>query len=285
MNRKDVIKSIVLSPFLLSFMDFKDIANTQKPLKGNINHSVCRWTFQEFPLENLCKLVKILGFSAIDLIEPKDFSTLKKYGIDSSMCTGAHISLEKGFCNPKYHDQLEERYKKHINLVADAGYENLICFSGNKDKISSEEGLLNMYKGIKRILPLAEKRGVTLQLELFNSTVNHPDYMADNSAWGIELCKKLGSENFKLLYDIYHMQIMEGNIIATIKDNHQYFGHYHTAGVPGRHEIGDTQELNYKAIMTAIKDTGFKGYVAQEFIPTAKNKVQSLSNAIQICDV
>jgi hydroxypyruvate isomerase len=140
-------------------------------------------------------------------------------------------------------------------------------------------------EGIKKIMTLAEKKGVILQMELFNSKINHPDYMADKSAWGIELCKRLGSENFKLLYDIYHMQISEGDIMRTITDHHQYFGHYHTAGVPGRHEIDDNQELNYRAIMSAIVETGYKGYVAQEFIPVAQDKIGSLRMAVNICDV
>ena len=286
MERRNLIKYLALSPLLVSFKNYESFLNEEIPdLNGRINHSVCRWIFSEYSVEKLCQIVKLLGFNAIDLVEPKDFKILKKYGIDSSMCTGAHISLEKGFCNPLYHDELERRYKKHINLVADAGYKNLICFTGNKNGMSSEEGIINTAKGIKRILPLAEKRGVTIQLELFNSIVDHKDYMADNSAWGIELCKTLGSENFKLLYDIYHMQIMEGNIIANIKENHDYFGHYHTAGVPGRHEIDESQELNYKPIMQAIYDTGFTGYVAQEFIAKNKNKVNSLANALFICDI
>ena len=151
-----------------------------------------------------------------------------------------------------------------------------------------ETALQNAVQGLKQVLPQAEKRGVVLQMELFNSKVDHPDYLADSSAWAIELCKRLNSDNFKLLYDIYHMQIMEGDIIRTIKDNHQYFGHYHTAGVPGRHEIDDSQELNYVAIAKAIRDTGFTGYLAQEFVPTPKTKegrAQSLAQAIRICDV
>lgn len=257
-------------------------------LKGNINHSVCRWTFQMLSLEELCALVKSLGFAAIDLVGPEGWPLLKREGIDSSMCNGAEISLEDGWGDSHFHSQLIENYRKHIDLVADAGYQNLICFSGNARGMSPEDGLDNATKGLKKILAQAEKRGVILQMELFNSKINHPDYLCDNSAWGIELCKRLDSPNFKLLYDIYHMQISEGDIIRTIRDYHQYFGHYHTAGVPGRHEIDDTQELYYPAIVRAIKETGFDGYIAQEFIPTPKNlegKIESLKSAIQICDV
>ncbi|MBT1062263.1 TIM barrel protein [Bowmanella sp. Y26] len=257
-------------------------------LKGNIRHSVSRWTYGELSIEALCKVVKALGFSAIDLVGPQDWPVLKRFGIDSSMCNGAELNLTDGWCDTAFHAQLIPRYLKHIDLVADAGYTNLICFSGNKRGMRPDIGLANAVTGLKQILPHAQKRGVVLQMELFNSKVDHPDYMADNSAWGIALCKALGSEHFKLLYDIYHMQINEGDVIRTIRDNHQYFGHYHTAGVPGRHEIDDSQELNYRAIAKAIYATGFKGYLAQEFIPTPPSmdgKIVSLQQAVAICDV
>ncbi|MDR7121904.1 TIM barrel protein [Rheinheimera soli] len=257
-------------------------------LKGNIRHSVSRWTYGDLSIEELCLLVKSLGFTAIDLVGPDDWPVLKKHGVDSSMCNGAELNLEDGWSDPKFHPELIKRYQNHIDLVAQAGYKNLICFSGNARGMDRETALQNAVKGLKQILPQAEKRGVVLQMELFNSKVDHPDYLADGTAWAIELCKRLNSQNFKLLYDIYHMQIMEGDIIRTIKDNHQYFGHYHTAGVPGRHEIDDSQELNYVAIAKAIRDTGFSGYLAQEFVPTPKTKegrAQSLAQAIRICDV
>jgi hydroxypyruvate isomerase len=257
-------------------------------LKGNIQHSVSRWTYGDLSIEALCQLVKKLGFAAIDLVGPADWPVLKQYDIDSSMCNGAELNLVDGWSNPQFHDELIKRYRAHIDLVADADYKNLICFSGNAKGLDREIALQHAVKGLSQILPQAEKRGVVLQMELFNSKVDHPDYLADSSAWGIELCKRLKSDNFKLLYDIYHMQIMEGDIIRTIRDQHQYFGHYHTAGVPGRHEIDDSQELNYAAIAKAIVATGFKGYLAQEFIPTPitpEGRVQSLAQAIRICDV
>ena len=261
---------------------------TAGALKGNIRHSVSRWTYGDLSIEELCLLVKSLGFSAIDLVGPEDWPTLKKHGVDSSMCNGAELNLTDGWSDPKFHPELIKRYLTHIDLVAEAGYKNLICFSGNARGMDRETALQNAVTGLKQILPQAEKRGVVLQMELFNSKVDHPDYLADGTAWAIELCKRLNSPNFKLLYDIYHMQIMEGDIIRTIKDNHQYFGHYHTAGVPGRHEIDDSQELNYAAIAKAIRDIGFTGYLAQEFVPTPKTKqgrAQSLAQAIRICDV
>lgn len=257
-------------------------------LKGRVNHSVARWTYGDLDIESLCRLVKSIGFEAIDLVGPDDWPVLKKHGIDSSMCNGAELNLEDGWIHPQHHDELVERYLKHIQLVAEAGYTNLICFSGNARGMSADEGLANAVKGLKRILPEAQKRGVVIQMELFNSKVDHHDYMADNSAWGIALCRELGSQNFKLLYDIYHMQISEGDIIRTIRDNLSYFGHFHTAGVPGRHEIDETQELYYPAIASAIVEAGFNGYLSQEFIPTASTqagKAAALRDAIKRCDV
>ncbi len=254
-------------------------------LKGNINHSVCRWCFGQLSVEELCLAVKKIGFSAIDLVGPKDWPILKKHGVVSSMCNGAEISLVKGWNDKTLHETLIKNYTEYIDLVSAAGYTNLICFSGNRNGMDDETGLTNSAEGLKKIMALAEKKGVVIQMELLNSKVNHKDYMCDLSTWGVELCKRVGSPNFKLLYDIYHMQIDEGDVIATIQKNHEYYGHYHTAGVPGRHEIDDTQELYYPAIMKAIKATGFKGYVAQEFIPLAADKLASLKDGIMRCDV
>lgn len=292
-NRREVLKQIVVGSIALgtagSLTSFAtNSKHESRKLKANINHSVCRWTYNFISLDELCEVVKKIGFSAIDLVGPKDWPTLQKYGIYSSMCNGAEIGLTKGWNDKQYHTTLIKNYTDHIELVAKAGYKNLICFSGNRNGMDDETGMKNCKEGLKQIMSLAEKKGVIIQMELFNSKVDHKDYMCDKSAWGVELCKQIGSENFKLLYDIYHMQINEGDLIRTIRNNHQYFGHYHTAGVPGRHEIDETQELFYPAIMRAILNTGFKGYVAQEFIPTGKektDKVAALEKAVRICDV
>ncbi len=258
-------------------------------LKGAINHSVCYWTHNFLSLDELCAVVKNIGFNAIDLLTPKEWPTVQKHGITCSMCyTAGKISLTEGWNNKNNHTWLIKDYLEAIPLLAAAGYKNLICFSGNRNGLDEETGLQNMTNGIKQIIGLAEKNNVTIQIEVFNSKVNHPDYMADNSKWAIELCKRIGSPNFKILYDIYHMQISEGDIISTIQKNHQYFGHYHTAGVPGRHEINETQELYYPAIMKAIAETGYKGHVAQEYMPTGKTKeekIAALKKAIKVCDV
>ena len=288
-SRRSVIKNIVAGTAGIGLLGASQQALAKamedQPLKGNINHSVCRWTYDFLSLDELCVLAKEIGIKAIDLIGPKDWHILKKHGIDSSMCNGAEINLVDGWNNKDNHAKLIQSYTEHIELVSKAGYKNLIFFTGNRRGMDDETGMQNTVEGLKKIVGLAEKKGVVLQLELFNSKINHKDYMADKSAWGVEMCKRIGSENVKLLYDIYHMQINEGDVIRTIQDFHPYFGHYHTAGVPGRHEIDDTQELNYPAIMQAIVKTGYKGYVAQEFIPVATDKVASLKKAIQLCDV
>jgi len=290
-SRRKLLKDLVLTgtaATLAPTLSFAQSGRKKLHLKKNINHSVCRWTYSFLSLEELCAVVRNIGIAAIDLVGPKDWPVLKKEGIYSSMCNGAEISLTEGWNDKQYHPTLIRNYTEHINLVAAAGYKNLICFSGNRKGMDDTTGMKNCAEGLKQIMSLAEKKGVVVQMELFNSKINHPDYMCDKSAWGIELCKMIGSENFKLLYDIYHMQINEGDIIRTIKDHNTYFGHYHTAGVPGRHEIDETQELFYPAIMETIKNTGFKDYVAQEFIPTGKDndaKIAALRKAIQVCDV
>jgi hydroxypyruvate isomerase len=229
--------------------------------------------------------VKQIGFAAIDLVGPADWNILKKHNIYSSMCNGAEISLTEGWNDAQYHSTLIKSYADHIDLVSKAGYKNLVCFSGNRNGMDDETGLNNCAQGLKEILSFAEKKEVIIQLELLNSKIDHADYMADHTRWGVELCKRIDSPNFKLLYDIYHMQIDEGDVIRTIQENHMHFGHYHTGGVPGRHEIDSRQELNYPAIVYAIKDTGFKGYIAQEFIPAKNDKIASLKEAINLCDI
>ncbi len=288
-NRRTAIKNLVSVSALPLLSSFSSCAlpqqRTAASLKGNINHSVCRWCFPKLSVDELCVEAKKIGIKAIDLAGPKDWPILKKHALDSSMCNGAEINLVDGFNDPQFHDTLVKNYTEMIPLVAKNGYKNLICFSGNKRDKTDEEGLKNCVTGLKKIIGLAEKHKVTLVMELLNSKRDHKDYQCDNTAWGVELCKQLGSENFKLLYDIYHMQVNEGNVIDTIQKNHAYFAHYHTAGVPGRNEIDNSQELYYPAIMQAIVDTGFKGYVAQEFIPKKENKLASLAEAIHICDV
>lgn len=291
-NRRLAIKNIIAGSAALAagtaLPSFASAETTQKKndlLKGNINHSVCRWCFNNIPLDKLCVAANEIGLKGIDLVGPKDWDTLKKHNLVSSMCNGAEIGLTKGWNDKQYHATLIKNYTEHIDLVANAGFKNLFCASGNRNGMDDETGLRNCVDGLKQIIGLAEKKGVILTMELLNSKIDHKDYMCDRTQWGVELCKRIGSPNFKLLYDIYHMQIDEGDVIRTIKDNNTYIGHYHTAGVPGRHEIDETQELYYPAIMKAILETGFTDYVAQEFIPLATDKLGSLKKAVLICDV
>lgn len=290
-TRREMLKKLGIGALATATAGHLNAAASQypAPLKGNIRHSVCSWTYDFLSLSQLCDVVRSLGFAAIDLVKPSDFALLQEKGIDCSMCyTNGTISLTKGFNDKQHHDWLIKDYREAIPVIARAGYKNLICFSGNRNGMDEETGLENCRSGLQQLMPLAEQHGVVIQMELFNSKIDHKDYMADKSAWGIELCKRVGSPNFKLLYDIYHMQISEGDVIRTIQDHHQWFGHYHTAGVPGRHEIDETQELYYPAIMRAIAATGYKGYVAQEFISNKEDqqqKIESLGKAIQLCDI
>ena len=259
-----------------------------------INHSVCKWCYNSIPLEDLCVAGKEFGLKSIELLMPEDFAVLKKHDMTCAMVSfpggttpsGVNVGgIERAFNRTEHHDTLVAAYEPHLKASAEVGAKQVICFSGNRDGLSDEQGLENCAAGIKRLMPLAEKLGITLVMELLNSKVNHKDYQCDHSAWGVELCKKGGSENFKLLYDIYHMQIMEGDVIATIQANHSYFSHYHTGGVPGRNEIDETQELYYPAIMRAIADTGYKGFVGQEFVPKRPDKIASLRQGVEICSV
>lgn len=294
-SRRNAIKNILLAGAGITATSSFTLAEIteleKKPIKfkGNINHSVCQWTYNFLSIEELCMVVKKIGFSAIDLVPPKDWPVLQKHGIFSSMCyTAGKISLTEGWNRKEFHAGLIKDFTETIPLVAKAGYKNLICFSGNRNGMDDETGLKNCAEGLKQIMSLAEQNKVIIQMELLNSKVNHKDYMCDRTAWGVELAKRIGSPNFKLLYDIYHMQIDEGDVIRTIQDNYQYIGHYHTGGVPGRHIIDETQELYYPAIMKAILATGFKDYVAQEFVPNEKDnesKIAALKKAVRICDV
>lgn len=264
---------------------------------GKINHSACKWCYKDVSLDDLCTAGKEFGLQSIELLLPPDFETLKKHDMHCAMVSFPAGEYEIGgekkklgtipnaFNRIEHHDALVELYEPHIKTCAEAGFKQVICFSGNRNGMDDEEGLKNCAAGLKRLMPLCEKHGVTLSMELLNSKVNHKDYMCDLSSWGAALCEEVGSEHFKLLYDIYHMQIMEGDIIATIKERHQYFSHYHTGGVPGRAEIDETQELYYPAIMKAIVETGYEGYVGQEFIPKRDDKIASLKQGVEICTV
>ena len=260
-------------------------------LKGRINHSVCRWCFSKIPLDELCKAAKTMGITSIDLCGPKEWPALKKYGLTCAMANGAGMGIAQGFNRVENHNKLVASFEALIPKAAEAGLTNVICMSGNRKSLDNEQGpddeqgLANCAIGLKRLMKTAEKHKVNVVMELLNSKKDHHDYQCDHTAWGAEVCRRVGSERCKLLYDIYHMQIMEGDLIATIQKNIQYIAHFHTGGVPGRWIIDETQEIYYPAVMKAIAQTGYTGFVAQEFLPRGPKPLEELRKSIQICDV
>lgn len=264
----------------------KSLETMEMPVvKGKINHSVCQWCYSSIPLEELVRAAKSFGISSVELLTAEQWPVALKHGLTCAMGYATSIGLSQGFNDPSLHERLQKEYVATIPKAAEAGLKNLICFSGNRNGLTDAQGLENCARGLEPIMKVAAKYNITVVMELLNSKVDHKDYQCDHTAWGVQLCEKLGSPNFKLLYDIYHMQIMEGDVIATIRKSKDYIAHYHTGGVPGRHEIDETQELNYPAIMRAISDTGFKGHVAQEFIPAKAQPLVSLKKSIEICDI
>lgn len=250
-----------------------------------MNHSVCQWCYGNIPLESLCEAAQEIGIKSIELLGPEDWSTVEKYNLTCAMANGSPLGIEVGFNDPNNHAQLKKDFFELIPKAAEHGLKNIICFSGNRNGISEEAGIENCCIGLEPIAKEAAKYNINIVMELLNSKVDHKDYQCDHTTWGVALTDKLGADNFKLLYDIYHMQIMEGDIIATIRSYKDYIAHFHTGGVPGRNEIDETQELNYVAIMKAIQEIGFEGYVAQEFIPKRKDALASLQQGVKICDV
>ncbi|MDH5398452.1 MAG: TIM barrel protein [Cyclobacteriaceae bacterium] len=299
LNRREAVKGLTLGAGILGMgtasyassgkvdnSSIKENASAMNiELKGNINHSVCRWCYNDIPLEKLAEESKAMGLKSIEILGPADWPVVQKYGLTCAIATDSFASIADGFNDPANHGHLQKSYKKLISQAADAGLPQVICFSGNRKGMDDQVGLENCAVGLEPLVKHAEKNNITLIMELLNSKVNHKDYMCDKTPWGVELVEKIGSPNFKLLYDIYHMQIMEGDIIASIRKYHKYISHYHTGGVPGRNEINDSQELNYPAIMKAILETGYKGYVAQEFIPTWDDQLAALKEGVMICDV
>ena len=253
------------------------------PLKARLKQSVCRWCYGKIALEDLCKAAAEIGLKSVELLGEKEWSMPAKFGITCAVANGP-TTISRGWNRVENHDEFVRESERLLPLIKAAGIPQMIVFSGNRDGQDDREGIKNCVKGLKRITPLAEKLGVTVIMELLNSRVDHKDYQCDKTPWGVEVVQGVGSERFKLLYDIYHMQIMEGDVIRTIRDNFAHIAHYHTGGVPGRREIDQTQELFYPAICKAIVEAGFTGYLAQEFIP-ARDPLKSLAEAAAICDV
>lgn len=256
-------------------------------MKGRINHSVCAWCYEDMPLATLCESAAGMGIASIDLLHPSQFDTAKQYGLTCAMvgAISPDWDILRGWNRVEHHAPLIAYYKTLIDQTAAAGFTQVVCFSGNRDGLSDEQGLANCALGLRQLMTYAASKKIIIAMELLNSKIDHPDYQCDHTAWGVELCRKVDNEYFKLLYDIYHMQIMEGDVIRTIRENHPFISHYHTGGVPGRNEIDETQELYYPAIMNAIYETGYKGFVAQEFVPKQADKLASLKRSIEICDI
>ena len=250
---------------------------------GRLKQAVARWCFAKTPLDDLCRQCAEMGIVGIDLVDAPDWPTLAKYGLIATMTSGAG-SIPDGWNRKENHDKLEKQMRENIERAAAAKLPNVITFSGNRRGQPDNEGRDNCILGLRRIKGFAEEKGITVCMELLNSKVNHKDYQCDHTAWGVEVCKGVDSPRVKLLYDIYHMQIMEGDIIRTIRDNIQYIGHFHTGGNPGRNEIDDTQELQYKTIAKAVADLNYQGYFAHEFTPK-RDPMTSLRQAVEICKV
>ena len=250
---------------------------------SRLRQSVSRWCYGKIPLDDLCEAAKRIGYRSVELLDPSDYDTPRRHGLVCAMSNGFG-RIEVGFNRPENHDKLVADAERMIPLAAAAGVPNIVCFSGNRGDLSDDGGIANCIAGFKRVTPIAERHGVTLCLELLNSKVDHADYQGDHTTFGAAVMERVGSPRVKLLYDIYHMQIMEGDVIATIRANFQHIAHFHTGGVPGRNEIDDTQELNYRRVMQAIADLGFTGFVAQEFVPR-RDPITSMRQAFEICDV
>lgn len=258
---------------------------------GAFKHSVSRWCYGKVPLDELCRAVSEFGMHSIELTGPEEWKTMREYGLTCAIGWDKYpegVSLDNFYTNPDNHAGLETYFKNLIPKAVEAGVTNLICLSGRRQGRNDYQNLINCKNGIRRVIGMAEDNGITISMEYLNSKVDHPDHQFDNMEWGVTLCEIVDSPNFKLLYDIYHAQIMEGDVVATIRKYHKYISHYHTAGVPGRHEIDDSQELNYRYIMQEIKKTGYTGYIGQEFVPsgeTQEERLTALRQAVEICTV
>ncbi len=292
MDRRDFLKlssaslALASSNLLTPRARAQDMVNTATPptaRRNRLHHSVARWCFGGMELDELARNSAAMGIGSVEILGPDDWATVKKHGLTCAVAIGIG-SIGDAWNRKEKHDELVAQSESLIPKCAEAGVPSIVIFSGNKRGQPDSEGIANCIAGLRRVAPLAEKHGVTLVMEILNSKVDHGDYAFDRMRYGLDIVQGVGSDRMKILYDIYHAQIMEGDVIHTIKDHHASIGHYHTAGVPGRNEIDDTQELHYPAICRAIVETGFKGWMGQEFIPR-RDAMTSLREAIDLCDV
>jgi hydroxypyruvate isomerase len=271
--------SALASPLAASLANVQEVTR-----KGRIKQSASRWCYKDIPLDEFCKRGAEMGLKAIDLLEIEEWEVPRRYGLICSMGYAGGGEIPHAMNHLENHDKIEQAFRKNIPLAAKAGVTNVITFSGNRAGLSDDDGAKNTIAGLNRVKKIAEDNGVTICLELLNSKVDHKDYMCDHTAWGVRVMEAVNSPRVKLLYDIYHMQIMEGDLIRTIQKNIQRIGHFHTGGVPGRHELDNTQEVHWDAVMRGIAATNFSGYVAHEFVPT-RDPLTSLREAVDLCDV
>lgn len=285
LSRRNVLKSALSGAALASLSSPSWPQGTAAiKRKGHIRQSVSRWCYQKIPLDKLCAYAAEIGLKGVDLLNPDEFEVPARYGLICSMGYAGGGEIESAMNRPENHTRIEEGFRKYIPLAAKAGVTNVITFSGNRKGMPDDEGAKNTIAGLNRVKKIAEDLGVTICVELLNSRVDHHDYMCDHTAWGVQVVQAVNSPRVKLLYDIYHMQIMEGDLVRTIQKNIDWIGHFHTGGVPGRHELDATQEVQWDGVMRGIAATNFRGFVAHEFVPT-RDPLTSLRQAVDLCDV
>ena len=282
-SRRTALKSGLAVSALASWPGIA-IAEDAAATKKRIRQSVCRWCYQKMPIDDLCAAAAQMGLFGIDLLNPDEYEVPRRHGLICTMGYADAGTIPEAMNRTEHHPAIETALRTNIPLAAKAGIPNVITFSGNRKGMSDDEGARNTIAGLNRVKKIAEDNSVVICLELLNSKVNHPDYMCDHTAWGVRVVEEVNSPNVKLLYDVYHMQIMEGDLIATIKKNIAWIGHFHTGGVPGRHELDETQEVQWDGVMRAILETGYRGYVAHEFLPV-HDPMSSLRAAVKLCDV
>jgi hydroxypyruvate isomerase len=287
-SRRNFVKSGITAGLAISSGLSADslAAQEQTPVvrKGRVRQSVSRWCYKDVPLDQLCAYSEKIGLKGVDLLAVEEWDAPRKVGLICTMGYAGGGTIADALNRVENHDAIETAFRKNIPLAAKMGVPNVITFSGNRKGMSDDEGARNCVVGLNRLKKIAEDNGVTICMELLNSKVNHHDYMCDHTAWGVGVMEQVDSPKVKLLYDIYHMQIMEGDLIHTITDNAKWLGHFHTGGVPGRHELNDQQEVQWDGVMRGIVATGYKGYVAHEFLPTG-DPLTSLRQAVDLCDV
>jgi hydroxypyruvate isomerase len=285
LTRRTVLKSAISGATVVSIPSMLRLQqNAPIRRKGQIKQSVSRWCYEKIPLEELCVYAAQIGLKAIDLLNPDEYEIPGRHGLLCSMAYAGGGEIGSALNRVENHARIEDGFRKNIPLAAKAGVPNVITFSGNRGGLSDEEGAKNTIAGLNRVKKIAEDHGVTICMELLNSKVNHKDYMCDHTAWGVQVVQAVNSPRVKLLYDIYHMQIMEGDLVRTIQQNIQWLGHFHTGGVPGRHELDGTQEVQWDGVMRGIAAANFQGYVAHEFVPT-RDPLTSLRQAVDLCDI